>query len=112
MTMSPNTYARDQQADQLTATILLTVRNNTRLNLAIRALLSALGLACATAALLYTTNHASAIVTALDPAADGFAKRLFAQTWPILVLVILAVLSGVGTWAAHQRGQEEIERAS
>ncbi len=106
---------RGQQADDLTEILLRAVKTNTRLNAVLRSLLGLLGLAALSAASIYTIDHASAIVTALSgerPEGTSMLEPLFAQTWPMLVLIALAVLTGLAAWAAHARGQEELERAS
>jgi hypothetical protein len=113
--MSNITSTRSQQADDLTQILLRAVKTNTRLNAIVRCLLAALGLGAMISALIYTLAHASSIVTALaddSPEGASLVERVFTQTWPVILLIALSVMTMVAAWVAHARGQEELERAS
>jgi hypothetical protein len=113
--MSNLTSTRSQQADELTGILLGAVKNNTRLNAVLRCVLALVGVVATAAALIYTVVHASAIVGALSsprPTGMSLWERIFAQSWPVFILMALAALTAVAAWWAHVRGQEEIERAS
>jgi hypothetical protein len=108
------TTQSDAQADDLTAIILRAVKTNARLNVLVRALLALLSLAATTASLLYVMRHAQEMVAAIggERAPDeSLLARIFAQTWPVVLLLALGIVSGLATWVVHSRGQEELERA-
>jgi hypothetical protein len=105
---------RDTQADDLTAIILRAVSTNARLNVTVRALLALLSLAAATASLVYVMRHAQEMAAAIGgerPAHESLLARVFAQTWPVILLLGLAATSALTTWAVSSRGQDELERA-
>jgi hypothetical protein len=89
------------------------LRDNTRLNLAVRIVLSLFGVACCVLALRYVVLRGDQMVQILrqkgDPG-DLIGKRLFVLCMPVLLFGVLAGLAGAAAWTMHVRGQEETTR--
>jgi hypothetical protein len=89
------------------------LRDNTRLNLAVRIVLSLFGVACCVLALRYVVLRGDPMVQILrqkgDPG-DLIGKRLFVLCTPVLLYGVLAGLAGAAAWTMHARGQEETTR--
>ncbi len=98
-------HARPRQrfAEDMTAAL----RQNTAINLVVRAALALFGFAAAVAALIHTWRHGDALATAVD-AHDG--AGVLALALPVAVFVLLGVLAGAAAYTVHARHLDETYR--
>lgn len=89
------------------------LRDNTRLNLAVRVLLSLFAVACCMLAVRYVVLRGDQMVQLLDQKGDTgdlVGRRLFVLCMPVVLFGVLAGLAAAAAWMLHVRGQEETTR--
>jgi len=107
-------HKAEERADGLTKLVVSGVKSNLVLNALARIVLSVVALTMMGATLVYVLSNAREIADFVGKPPDGaesLATRVLAETLPVALLLVLAMMSGFATWILHSRGIEELDHS-